>query len=439
MAKRNIILSVLSLIFSCFGVYPENKEEVHYTLAEIIRLADENSHQLKSSQFGIEKSLQAVKVARNNRLPVIESSFSGNFTGDQTLLSRNFSEASSIATPHWGNAFTLEVTQNIYQGGAITGAITLAELENQLAQLQHEQNIQELRFTLTDWYLCLYRFYNEEKIYISNKYQSEKLLDQMQARYDQGTALKSDVTRYRLHLKEIEIEIEKMQNKQAILNYYLLMVTGLPENITIIPDGSDLSGEITVPVKSGWHELVNQRSYQILTARQKVAIAHQQKILAKAEKYPSVFFWASESLKGPITTAMPPINQNLNSWQLGLGLRFTISSLYTVSRKIRAYENAWQQSRENQLWTVDKEQMAVNEAYLQWTESLNQLTIREEYKELADENYEVVSNRYLNGLAIVTEMLDASNEQLSAELNLLNKNIEIFYNYSKLKKLAGLL
>ena len=56
--------------------------------------------------------------------------------------------------------------------------------------------------------------------------------------------------------------------------------------------------------------------------------------------------------------------------------------------------------------------------------------------ELADENYSVVRNRYANDLALLTDMLDASNTKLSAEMALVNARIQMLYNYYKLKYLT---
>ena len=50
-------------------------------------------------------------------------------------------------------------------------------------------------------------------------------------------------------------------------------------------------------------------------------------------------------------------------------------------------------------------------------------------KQLATENYEVVSKRYENGVALVTELTDAANMKLSSELDLTNARINLIYTY----------
>lgn len=55
---------------------------------------------------------------------------------------------------------------------------------------------------------------------------------------------------------------------------------------------------------------------------------------------------------------------------------------------------------------------------------------------LADENYGVTENRYKNEMALLTDMLDASNTKLSADLGLVNARVNILYNYYKMKYLT---
>ena len=48
-----------------------------------------------------------------------------------------------------------------------------------------------------------------------------------------------------------------------------------------------------------------------------------------------------------------------------------------------------------------------------------------------------MSDRYLNQLALITDMLDASNIRLNAELQEVDARINIVYAYYKMKYIAG--
>jgi len=66
-----------------------------------------------------------------------------------------------------------------------------------------------------------------------------------------------------------------------------------------------------------------------------------------------------------------------------------------------------------------------------------ELRTREKSVELATANYGVVNERYLNQLALVTDMVDAANMKLEAELEEVNAKVNIAYAYYKMKYIAG--
>ena len=82
-------------------------------------------------------------------------------------------------------------------------------------------------------------------------------------------------------------------------------------------------------------------------------------------------------------------------------------------------------------------QTQIKAAHVRFAESFTIYDTQMKSLELAEQNYEVVNNRYLNELALITDMLDASNSKLSAELQVANARINILFNYYKLKKAAG--
>ena len=59
--------------------------------------------------------------------------------------------------------------------------------------------------------------------------------------------------------------------------------------------------------------------------------------------------------------------------------------------------------------------------------------------ELAVQNYRVIQNRYENGLALITDMVDAANVKLDAELALVSARINVIYNYYQLKYISNTL
>ena len=79
----------------------------------------------------------------------------------------------------------------------------------------------------------------------------------------------------------------------------------------------------------------------------------------------------------------------------------------------------------------------IQQAYTLHRQAYVELRTQQKSVELANQNYQVVNNRYLNQLALITDMIDASNIKLNAELQEVNARIQIAYTYYKLKFIAG--
>ena len=59
--------------------------------------------------------------------------------------------------------------------------------------------------------------------------------------------------------------------------------------------------------------------------------------------------------------------------------------------------------------------------------------------QLATENRDMVFKQYMNGLALVIDLLDADDVKLSAEIQETNARINIIYNFYKLQYVTGTL
>lgn len=62
---------------------------------------------------------------------------------------------------------------------------------------------------------------------------------------------------------------------------------------------------------------------------------------------------------------------------------------------------------------------------------------QEKSLQLARENYEVTSNRYANDLVLVTDLVDADNLRLAAEVQYVNAQINVIYSYCELLYTTG--
>lgn len=151
-------------------------------------------------------------------------------------MDREFTNVARAAMPHFGNNFALEASQVVFAGGAISNSIAKAELEEQVARLNYEKDLMDIRFLLTGYYLDLYKLMNQREVYLKNIEQTDVLIRQIKAKHNEGMALNNDITRHELTLQNYKLALIEIDNNCDILNHHLIITLGLPDNIAIKPD-----------------------------------------------------------------------------------------------------------------------------------------------------------------------------------------------------------
>ena len=142
---------------------------------------------------------------------------------------------------------------------------------------------------------------------------------------------------------------------------------------------------------------------------------------------------AGEHLDGPITIEVPVLDNNFNYWYVGVGIKYNLSSLFKNNKKVRQAKLNMRKAQEEYSLAQEQIENGVQANYVNFLTSFTDLRTQEKSVELADQNYNVTSNRYKNDLALLTDMLDASNMKLSADLNLVNARINVVYSFYKMK------
>ena len=435
MSKVHLFIVVLLALLWAEGSYAQKTYVL--TLEQMFALADENSKTMKTEDAAVTEAQQAVKVAKNGYLPDIDISLSASYLGNGYLLDREFKNGQSVPMPHFGNNFAIEATQLIYAGGAVTNGVAVAKLKEEMASANREAARSRIRFMLTGFYLDLYKLRNALKVYDKNIELTRIVIEDTKARNKAGVALQNDVTRYELQLKNFELARRRVENSVEILNYDLVTMLGLPADTQIEPDTTMLAKTPPMEGVAYWQQMAESNAHAIKQSALAVEIGERAEMLARAERRPTVALFAANHFDGPITIEVPTINKNFNYWHVGVGVSFPIHSLYKANRSIRQAQYSTMLSRRRQDEVVEQTSLTIQSDYVRYMEAYDEVATLEKSVQLANENYQVIENRYRNDIVLVTDMLDASTQLLDAELKLVNARINVIFNYYKLKNTSG--
>ena len=436
MSKSFCLIASLCAVLCGNGLHAQNTDRRMLSLDEMFRLADENSSSIKSYNTGKEAAAMAVKTAKAQRLPDISASLSASYLGDGYLWDRDFSNGQTISMPHFGNNFALQASMTVYSGGAINSGIALAELGEQMAALDWQKNQQDIRFILTGYYLNLFKLENQASVIEKNIDLTKIVIKNMEARREQGSALKNDITRYELQLENLKLQLTKVNDSKKIMNHQLVTTLHLPADTEIVPDTTLLTSDAVAGNEDEWQQKASTSNLSLQQSGLNVEMSRQKEKLERSELLPKIAVVAEEHLDGPITIEVPVLDNNFNYWFVGIGVKYNISSLFKSNKKVKQARLQTRQAMEQQTLAREQVENAVQAAYTDYLTSFTELQTQKKKTELARQNYDVTDNRYRNELALLTDMLDASNTRLDAELGLVNARIDVIYNYYKMKYLT---
>ena len=399
----------------------------------LFRLADENSVSIQTFSTGIDAAEEALKGAKSQRLPDISASLSVNFLGDGRIWDRDFGNGMKVDIPSFGNDFAIEASQVIYAGGAVDSGVEMARLGKRMAELDWQKNRRDIHFLLLGWYLDLYKMRNQIRVLDRNLELADRVIGNMKARREEGTVLENDITRYELQKETLMLQRTRLQDGCRILNRQLTVTLHLPDSVTVVPDSTILLREVLPLAEQDWQQRAGQSSIDLQRSELGVRMNEQSLRLERSARLPRIAVVAADHLDGPVTIEVPALDNNFNYWYVGLGIRYDLSSLFKSGKKIRQARLNVRRARESFQLAREQVENAVQAGYVNFMTSFTDLKTQEKTVELADQNYEVISYRYENGLVLLTDMLDASNMKLSAGLALENARINVIYNFYRMK------
>ena len=403
-------------------------QQISLSVNDVFRIADSTNLSIEAAKTAVEAAQAALEAAKNQKLPDLSVSASVSYNGDGYVWDRDFRNGMRVEIPSFGNNFSLQASQVLYAGGALIRAEKLASLGVSMAEVDLAENRQDLYFTLCGYLLDLAKTDKSVFVYRKNIELAHKIMDNLKTRLESGNALTNDITRYQLHIERLELQKKRLENTRSILNRNLASTLRLAEGAEILP-------LIHFPTEAPSLEF--SAAPAVKKTDLAVSMSQAEEKLIRAEMLPQIALVGSANLDGPVLIEVPALNQNFHYWYVGLGIKYNIASLYKSKGRLRSSKAKTQSAVSQQTNVRDRVGQAVFAANVKYNEAAEEIKIAENNLLLAQENYATISSRYESGMALLTDMLDASNIVLSSEIELHNAQITQLYRYYELQYITG--
>lgn len=413
-----------------------------YTLQQIFEQAEAASEQLNISRTAIDIAQQSKAVIEDQKLPSISTALGFSYISNALVWgghpqSGGTTHLESLYLPHQGTDFNIKANELIYKGGLVKNNIEKADLQEQLATLNYRKNKGDINLLLAGRYLDLMKLYNQQKVIRKHIDLAEKRLSNIQKMHTEGMVTKNDELRVQLQISNLNLSLKEVNNNIAIINTQLAVVLSLPRNVYIIPIEDSITENEVADGVAVYVEKAMQGYAEIKAAEVDKQIAEKNLSIAKTAKIPSVSLFATNTLQRPVLNVLPPIDQYFNFWMAGVTVGFDIGSLYKANKSIDLAKI--QLKQQDNLIALQKQhsEIEVNTAYINFNQAKERIVNLHEAKTLAEENYRIMEKKYYNQLALLTDLLDASNSRLDADIQLSNAHISLLYAYYQLQKAIG--
>jgi outer membrane protein len=183
-----------------------------------------------------------------------------------------------------------------------------------------------------------------------------------------------------------------------------------------------------------WETLAADNRKDLAALKQREKASASSLTAARGDYYPSIAVTG-----GLIAADIPGLMTITNATNLGLGVRYSVSSLWKTKAKISQAEARQQQIIVSQAMLNDGIRMQLNKDYQEAILAIRKIAVLEKAVEQANENYRIVKNKFNNSLATTTEVLDANVARLRAQLNIEFAKADAQVSNYKLAESAGLL
>jgi len=439
---RNILkISFLALLFSGFAF---SQEAQTITLGEAVGYALQNQADAKKAKLKIENSEYLIQEARAGALPSLSGN--GNITynpilQESALPGEFFGQpGETILVPFgqkWSSTVGVQLNQNLFDQTVFTGlkaAKTTREFYQINAQLTEEQVIERVATAYYNVFVQKEQLETIDSSYIN----IAKSRDIIKSLFDNGLAREIDLDRVNVQLMNLNTTRQQLVNAVQIqenaLKFYMGMQIAQPIELA----DEDFTAESHLLADKADTE--NRTEMKVLKKQEELLML--QKDARKAAYYPSLSLVASYNYQG--LGDKFPVFANENDgvfWSdysmIGLNLKIPIFNGFATKARISQADielRTLQEDIKNTELSLDLE---YQNAKSQIENNLIAIENQQENVSLAQKVVNNTENNYRQGLATLTDLLEAQNALVDARNNYSNALLQYKLAEIQLLKSTG--
>ncbi|HKI78235.1 MAG TPA: TolC family protein [Ignavibacteriaceae bacterium] len=435
--KLKLRITILAAILFTANIYSQGKRSL--SIDECINIGLKNSNVLHSSKMSMQYANAKSNEADTYRLPTL------TFGASYTRLSEvdPFSITTPFGTfdiaPSILNNYNMKLSlqQPIFTGFKLESTSKIAEYNYLAAKEDFSKEEKELVYNIKNSYWGLFKANQLKIVTGENVAQVQAHLTDVQNLFEQGLATKNDVLKVQVQLGEAQLRLIDTKNAVKLANINLDNVLGISLSTDIettekvdkqISETEDLSTLLS----TAYDKRPELKSIDYRVKASETGIT-----AAKADWWPQLYLTGNYYYSRPNQRIQPAKDEFNGTWDVSLSLSFNLWNWGATGDRTDAAEAQYEQVKDNQKIIKDAITLEVTRNFLDINKSKEKMTVAEQNVNQAEENFRITDEKFKNGLALNSDLLDAEVALLQAKTNYIQSVVDYELAKAQLNKSIG--
>ena len=337
-------------------------------------------------------------------------------------------------------AGSVMVRQPIYMGGAIIAANKIADIGEQIAENDLDQQTQSTLYSIDQAYWLAVSLKQKQKLAISYRDLVKKLNEDVHKMIQQGVATKADGLKVDVKVNEAEMQITQAEDGLALSKMLLCQLCGLPveNDVQLEDENSNDLVETTATVEKADNSVAMENRPELKLLDNALDLSRQSTKLVRAAFLPQVMLTGGYMATNP--NLYNGFERKLSGvWNVGIVVRVPLWNWMEGTYKVRASKIASSIVQLERDEISEKIELQVSQCKFKVKEANRRLTLARKNVENAEENLRCANVGFKEGVLQTTDVMAAQTAWLQAQSQKIDAEIDVRLSQVNLKKALGVL
>jgi outer membrane protein TolC len=416
------------------------QEKLSLTIEQAIETGLQNSKSLHASLMKVKSAEAKVKEINAMRLPSLKLSAGYRRLSEVDPFTVTVPGMGSFSiSPAIFNNYSAQLTlfQPVFTGFRLAGSSEMTEQLSNATNEEYNKDKIDLIFNIKNSYWGLFKANQFKKV-------MDEIVDQIKAHVADAKNLEKAGMMTTNDILKLEVQLSNTMYQQVDAENAVKLATVALCNTLGISLDTKIDITSSVNMTSAQFDNLNKlvsdavsKRAEIKAADSRVKASEAGVTIAKSSWYPQISIMGNYYYSRPNQRIMPTRDQFDATWDVGVNLSMNVWDWLTTKHQTDQAETQLSQAVDAMGMIKDGITLEVTQNYLSFSQAKRKINISELTVKQAEENMRITSDKFKNGLALSSDVVDAETSLLTAKVNHTNSIVDYELAKAKLDKSIG--